>query len=350
MTRLRKIALGGAAAALIMTGAVSKSFAVESGSFQYLPGSSIGIPGGAAAPPGVYTGFESVYGIYGGMYGNYGGTGPGGGQGTKLGAFIGIVPLVWSTGWNFLGANYSVAVIQPFVNAYVGPAGSTANCTSPALGGTQAFCAWQNMVINTIWQPLNMSWNLGGGWFASIAFSFQAPDGSRYTGVANPDYWEYIPGAAISYLSSTWTLSANLAYLIYGPSAGVATNLGGTPFGNGYVSGQEFTGDLEALYKIGKWSIGPVGYFITQTTNDSAGGAGCAGLAASAALSGLGCGKQQAFAAGGLVGYDFGPVDVQVWVTDTFGNRDDAYGLTVWSRVGFRLWAPEAPKPLVAKN
>jgi hypothetical protein len=351
MTRLKHLALGGLAA-LAMTGVASSAYAIESGSFQYLPGASIGIPAGAAPPPGLYTGLETNYGPVGGMYGNYGGTGSGGPQGTQLGAFVDIVPVVWSTGWNVLGASYSVAVIQPFVTAVVGNAGGGTNaCTAvPALGGLSpnSLCAWQEMFINTIFQPVNLSWNLGGGWFASAAFSFQAPEGSRYPGVANPDYWAYIPGAAISYLSSSWTLSANFAYLVYGPSAGVATNLGGTAFGNGYVSGQEITGDFTALYKLGKWSFGPVGYFIAQTTNDSAGGAGCG--SAILVATGSGCGKQQAVAAGGLIGYDFGPVDVQVWVTDTFANQDDAYGWGIWSRVGFRLWAPEAPKPLVAKN
>jgi hypothetical protein len=39
MTHFRKIVLGGAAAALVMTGAVSKSFAVEPGDFtNYLRG------------------------------------------------------------------------------------------------------------------------------------------------------------------------------------------------------------------------------------------------------------------------------------------------------------------------
>ena len=74
MTRLRKLAVGGAAAALIMTGAVSKSFAIKSGAFQYLAGASIGIPAGAAAPPGIYSGLVSSEGIFGGMTGNQGGT------------------------------------------------------------------------------------------------------------------------------------------------------------------------------------------------------------------------------------------------------------------------------------
>jgi len=349
MTRLKSIALGGAAAALIMTGAVSKSYAIESGAFQYLAGASIGIPGGASAPPGLYTGMTSAYGLYGGMNGNQGGTGPGGGNGLKLGSFIGAVPLLWSTGWNFLGANYSMLVLQPFVTAYVGAAGSSSTvCAGPPLGGN--VCAYQQMFINTVWQPLNMSWNLGSGWFVSVAFTFQGPDGTHALGTANPDFWTFQPGAAISYLGNNWVLSANMSYNIYTASGGTAMNLGGTPFGNGYVSGNQFVGDLTAAYKIGKWEIGPVGYFVVQTTADRAGGGGCAALAASPAA-GIGCANQNFFGVGGLVGYDFGPVDLQVWATDTVASQNTGQnGWIIWSRMSFRLWAPEAPKPLVAKN
>ena len=39
--------------------------------------------------------------------------------------------------------------------------------------------------------------------------------------------------------------------------------------GTGVTSGNSLYGDLHALYKFGKWSIGPVGYFEVQTTSDT---------------------------------------------------------------------------------
>jgi hypothetical protein len=54
-----------------------------------------------------------------------------------------------------------------------------------------------------------------------------------------------------------------------------------------------------------------------------------------------------------LIGYDFGPVDLQVWVTDNLegtNTPDDAGAIHVWTRLGFKIWGPEAPKPLVGKN
>jgi hypothetical protein len=57
------------------------------------------------------------------------------------------------------------------------------------------------------------------------------------------------------------------------------------------------------------------------------------------------------FQVGGLIGYDFGPVDLQLWITDTYltasgsGVRDNNNEVGIWTRVGFKLWAPEAPQP-----
>jgi hypothetical protein len=41
---------------------------------------------------------------------------------------------------------------------------------------------------------------------------------------------------------------------------------------------------------------------------------------------------------------------VQVWFDDTVECQNAVCGLDVWGRMSFRIWAPEAPKPLVAKN
>jgi hypothetical protein len=44
---------------------------------------------------------------------------------------------------------------------------------------------------------------------------------------------------------------------------------------------------------------------------------------------------------------------LQVWVTDSFVGQDTPQGpggINVWSRIGFKLWGPAAPAPLVAKN
>ena len=102
-----------------------------------------------------------------------------------------------------------------------------------------------------------------------------------------------------------------------------------------------------AVYKFGKWSIGPVGYFEVQTTNDT----GTCNPVIGGVVQNF-CGRYRTGAAGGLIGYDFGPVDLQVLVTDQFWAQDSPVGpgnLDVWMRLGFKIWGPEEPRPLVSK-
>jgi hypothetical protein len=335
MTRLRNLALGGLAA-LAISGAASTAFAVEPVDFQNrLNGATIGLPLGAAAPPGLYTGLETAYlGFDGNANGN---------QGTgHIHAIAQAVPLLWSTGWTFLGANYSVAAVAAFYWAGITPD----NVFNNGLALADAASLGSVMVVaNPTWTPINLSWNLQNGWFIDLAFNFMAPIGTHLRDATNPDYWTLEPALAISYINSMWNASANMFFDINTNSRGnMGLGLVGTPGAVGFHDGDAFYLDAHALYKIGKWSIGPVGYTELQVQNDSPGsGFTCA-------TSGVPCGTWETVGLGGLVGYDFGPVDLQVWVTDNVYKHDAIDGLNVWTRLGFRLWAPEAPKPLVAKN
>ena len=160
---------------------------------------------------------------------------------------------------------------------------------------------------NTFIQPINLSWNLGGGWFVATAFSVTVPDGTRQTGTPNPDYWTFEPSIAFSYLGNNWVASANFFYDINTKSQGVLAARPIAPI----TSGQSLYGDLTAVYKIGKWSVGPVGYFeVTDNCRQRWLHSG------PWSVNPLRQGKTTT-AVGGLIGYDFGPVDMQVWVTDS---------------------------------
>ena len=318
MTRLKKIVLGGLAA-LAIGGVASSASAMESGTFQNrLNGATVGLPLGALPPPGLYSGLETAYlGWPGHGTGNQA-------PGLDLPAIAQAVPLLYVPGWNFLGANYAMSAVVAFYTFTVLP---TNNINEP-----QTPIGWGAEVANPLWNPITLSWNLGGGWFVSAGFNFMAPIGTRYVGTPNPDYWTFEPTFAVSYLANNWVLSANFFYDINTASAGTCCA------GATITSGDALYGDFTAAYKFGKWELGPVAYFEVQTTSDT----GCPVAAV--------CGNLSNFAVGGLVGYDFGPVDLQVWVTDSVSRQNAIDGLDVWTRLGFRIWAPEAPKPLVAKN
>jgi hypothetical protein len=125
-----------------------------------------------------------------------------------------------------------------------------------------------NLFANTTFTPISLSWSLGKGFFTDLAFTVVGPDGSRWPSSAalgavnlNPDYWTFAPGWAISYLDANWLLSANFRYYINTASAGVTMSLfiAGR---SGFVDGNLLFGDFTALYKIGKWSFGPVRHIV----------------------------------------------------------------------------------------
>ncbi len=337
MTRLRNLALGGLTA-LAIGGVASTAFAVEPVDFQNrLNGATVGLPLGAAPPPGLYTGLETAYlGWDGQAYGNQGAA--------HINAIAQAVPLLWVPGWNFLGGSYSAAAVLAFYEAQ-------ALGNNIYNGGPGASAAGFYVFANPTFTPIDLSWNLGNGWFVSAGFSFMAPIGSMGARSAtNPDYWTFEPDWAISYLANNWVLSANFFYdfnTASGANMGLCA-LTGKPgicaAQNGFVNGDEFYVDLTALYKVGKWEFGPVAYLEDQTTTDSPGG----GITCVA--SPIPCGMWRNFAVGGLVGYDFGPVDLQVWVTDSIWHQDAIDGFDVWTRLGFRLWGPSAPPALVTKD
>ena len=309
---------------------VKPSIAIELGdSQQYLRGLSIGDPAAATAPPGLY--FEET------MMGAPNLPGRGQVAGTNVFAALSNSLLFWSTGWNILGANLGIAASQTFseVGAWTTPGGA------PYTGTTL-----YPTVHNTWFMPASLSWNLGNGLFASMGFAFYAPDGSTYDNSPNPDYWTYEPHVAISYLANGLNLTANFVYDFNTASAGHTGVFAGTAaaaFGSGYRSGDEAFLDLTATKKFNKWELGPVGFIKDQTTSDTPGGGfSCATMAA---VTGATCGRARQVGLGGLVGYDFGLVNLKFYATDTVYNKDDYGGWNFWLKLGFPLYVAQQPAP-----
>jgi hypothetical protein len=299
-----KLATLGTACILSVCGGASSALA---GSVMQ-PGETIGIPVGAPLPEGLY-GVDTV------DWGNRT-THP---NNTALG--VNIPFLYWSTPWTPLGGRVGVLAAWPSVA--VGTVGGPPNGSFTA----------------TMYNPLllaDIRWDLGGGWGISYGIG-------NYFDVGYPNAWStnsLRQDFAISYTGNDWDLSATV---------GLGIDFNQFNQGRGQISpctnsvtGQ-FGGcnpdwlnlDLTATHKFGKWEIGPVGFGSWDLSTPVVGYA-----------------RQEQFAVGGLVGYNFGPLDLQAYVTTTVWERNyggnDTRG---WFRLIVPLWTPqvaEAPMPVKA--
>jgi hypothetical protein len=337
MTRKTKTTLYASAAALALVTGADRGFAAEPGNFSAtLSGITDGAALAVAPPPGFYANINEVF-----SPNTIVGTGHN--TGVSVGGVTVLDPsLTWSSGWKFLGGSYVASVIQPFFWLTAFPTGATNPYPAPAPFGLN------EDIHNTI-VAQRLSWNLGGGWFSSLGFKVDIADGSRFIGQAAPDYWTYAPTAALAYISPNWKLTANFVYDINGPSAGFTGAIGGTPFGTGYRTGDQFYADIALLARMGKWEFGPVANFAYQTTADKPGGGfSCAQMAT--LTGGLAqCGLDSAVSLGAFVDYNFGPVTLAVWATDDVWNRDNfKNNAAVFTRLTFKLWGDE-PAPMLTK-
>jgi len=100
---------------------------------------------------------------------------------------------------------------------------------------------------------------------------------------------------------------------------------------SGVTNGNWLNLDLTATRRFGKFELGAVGYYSTQVTDDR----GCeafygSGVCAYGAKAGI----------GGLVGYDFGPLDLKLSVTNEVYIKNSFDGWRVWTKLSVPLMPP----------
>jgi hypothetical protein len=199
---------------------------------------------------------------------------------------------------------------------------------------------------NTFIAPIELSWKLGASGFAvKTGLGMYVPDGSiqgpaGLNNVGNP-WWTFQPELAISYLANGWNLTAFMFEEINTKNSR-----------DGYTTGNIFHADFTFTKTIGKWTIGPVAYYVGQVTDDQ-----CPAFTCTIRGGTLGNAQRfNLFAVGGLVEYNFGPASLAVWATqEVIGNaKNDGVppaadistitrGMTVFATLSYRLWAPEEP-------
>lgn len=242
----------GVAAALSPAGSLARE---PGASDNYFPGSTVDAPVGAL-PPGIT---EINYFTY------YSGEAVDA-HGNKLGYSVSSQAYVSQFWWNpnikILGANYGAFILQPFANAQVD------NRSDPALvklGTSSEFGA-----ANTLFKPVNLSWNLAPNLYFSTAYGFYAPTGAYQTPVASPtkftvntgnNFWTFEPEIGLSY----WKPGPNG----YNLSAHVLYNVNSENEDTKYRSGDQLFVNLTATKSLGAFNAGIVGFYTKQTTADA---------------------------------------------------------------------------------
>ncbi len=231
------------------------------------PGETTGVALGPPLPPGFY--FVNFL--------NYGGRS----STPELDTTIEIPIGLWSTPWTFLGGRILLAASAPSVNVAV----------HDSIG---RFDWYYPEII------YGLGWTLSPNLSASLLGATYFPARTDITRLIIGDRGTERFGGALTYSNDGWSLSAYSQYGIpYGSDATVP--------GGGH---QWVNLDLTALKSVGAWQFGLVGYGAADTSSPY-----------------HGYRRQNDIGIGPLVGYDFGPVTLQVKVTTeineaNYGGKD----------------------------
>jgi hypothetical protein len=286
---------------------------------------------GSVTPPGERAGIdlasplpEGVYFVDTGGPGNWRAA-----SGTS--AFDYNVPIIaWATPWTILGGRIQLIAAAPMASLSASNFNNGQGRPGPSLGSLNARGIYNPFVAAQI------AFNLGNGFSASyLAGAYIAVTGSTVTlngapAIVNPwDQTTFHQMLALAYHGGGWNATANLLYGIVGSNNTCHCNQG--------VFADYFNYDLALTHTFGKWEVGIVGYGSTDTNTPY-----------------IGPGKtylsQSQFALGGLVGYNFGPVITQFLLgSDVYIRNYTAHETRLGIHVIIPLWAPEAPKAVVAK-
>jgi outer membrane protein OmpA-like peptidoglycan-associated protein len=213
---------------------------------------------------------------------------------------VDIPALVWSTDASILGGKLEFLVAQPVVDISV-------DNTTSIYGVYYPFI-----------QPI-LAWDLGNGLSVGGGIGAYLPVGNSLTKAIVGDTTTVRGNIGINYIANNWTLVATGGYGV--PAYKAANNPAGFH--------QWALLDLTAYYSLDKWQFGVVGYGSMDTTSAY-----------------TGYNKQQQFAVGPLVGYNFGPVILQVKLTRDVAQRyEGGFDTRFWTNIVIPLWGAAPPPP-----
>jgi hypothetical protein len=269
------------------------------------PGETVELATGAPLPPGWYAINTVDWGCRN--------TNP---EQTCVGVTIPVI--AWASPWTIWGARLQFLGAWPALEAGVNNTTYHAGLYNPLVSG-------------------QLAWDLGQGW----GFSYLL---GAYIDYHGPTAWSSTSinqRFALSYTGYDWNLTANVIWGIQldqvtdRPQVSLCPVSVAFPF-NG--CNPDFVNvDLTVGKKFGKWQVAWVGYYSTDVSTPVPGYA-----------------KQSQFAMGGLLGYDFGPLVLQGWLTsDVYERNYGGHDIRGWMRIVLPLASvfgpPPAPAPMVRK-
>jgi len=259
------------------------------------PGETVGAPVGAPLAPGLYFVNTADWGCRN--------TSP---DSTCVGVDIPVIE--WATPWTILGGRLQLIVATPLVEVGVHHTNHLRGVYNPLFAG-------------------QLAWDLGNG----FGFSYLV---GGYFDVHEEVAWSSTSlnqRFALSYTGNNWDLTANVIWGIHRDSVTDRPQLSPcpAPFALKGCNPNFLNVDLTATKKFGKWELGPVGFYSTDLNSPIEGYQ-----------------KQSQFALGGLVGYNFGPVIMQAYLTtDVYERNYGGHDTRFWTRVIIPIITAAEPAP-----
>jgi hypothetical protein len=267
--------------AVLGAGALAASSTAALAASELPSGALTGLALGAPLPQGFY---DLSIASYGSSYGGHPGT-------SISSAYAAPVWLYWSTPWEVAGGRVSASTMTSIADRWVGG--------GPGL----------DSFLNTLVEG-GISWNLHNGFNVGLHAGAWLPSTQALPTMAGRDYTAFQGIGVVSYVAHGWDLTALTGY---------GSGGGGTRGLDNHWQPESVSLDLTAAKKYGNFETGSIAYGSWD--------------------------KEQHFALGGLVGYDFGSFVAQAKlgtdVAHSINGVDVAKETRGWLMIVKPLWTPE---------
>lgn len=212
---------------------------------QFPPGQTLGLATAINPPPGLYLTNRLAW------YDAELRDDQGRARGQHVIARSEAIQLTWVPGIMVLGASYKAFVNVPFID-------QTVTRTSPATGRLGRFHS-SGMADPKV-QPLDLAWDLGGGWHTGASLGVYLPIGTYSSGATmniGQHFWTVEPGVALNYRQDGWTAALHVLYDVNSENTD-----------NHYRSGDQVFVNATVTRAVGGWDLGPVAYAQKQVSDD----------------------------------------------------------------------------------